>query len=190
MILGRTPSGLIKTKTDGDLRAVNCACCGVCGCNVVRRTATPALIAILQNATGATLNGIASTTFDYYPNDPDTNPDWPLSWYALWCFDTNDCFYHFLSVAWYGWETDPTSYSYRCLIVEAIRNPDPPQFLDGFPVYRALEVGTSSCPPIYPPWVNSNTEYFTINGETFPCYQSFNPAAPLQPLYIPNLVFT
>jgi hypothetical protein len=28
MILGRTPAGLIKTKTDGGLRAVNCACCG------------------------------------------------------------------------------------------------------------------------------------------------------------------
>ena len=31
MILGRTPSGAIKTKTDGGLRAVNCACCG-CEC--------------------------------------------------------------------------------------------------------------------------------------------------------------
>jgi hypothetical protein len=28
MTLGRTPSGAIKTKTDGGLRAVNCACCG------------------------------------------------------------------------------------------------------------------------------------------------------------------
>ena len=28
MILGRTPGGLIKTKSDGGLRAVNCACCG------------------------------------------------------------------------------------------------------------------------------------------------------------------
>jgi len=27
MILGRTPAGAIKTKTDGGLRAVNCACC-------------------------------------------------------------------------------------------------------------------------------------------------------------------
>jgi len=27
MILGRTPGGLIKTKTDGGIRAVNCACC-------------------------------------------------------------------------------------------------------------------------------------------------------------------
>jgi hypothetical protein len=28
MTLGRTPEGLIKTKTDGGLRAVECACCG------------------------------------------------------------------------------------------------------------------------------------------------------------------
>ena len=27
MILGRTPGGAIKTKSDGGLRAVNCACC-------------------------------------------------------------------------------------------------------------------------------------------------------------------
>ena len=32
MILGRTPAGLIKTKTDGGLRAVNCACCNPCPC--------------------------------------------------------------------------------------------------------------------------------------------------------------
>jgi hypothetical protein len=31
MTLGRTPTGAIKIKTDGGLRAVNCACCG--GCN-------------------------------------------------------------------------------------------------------------------------------------------------------------
>ena len=35
MILGRTDKGLIKIKTDeegGGLRAVECACCGGCGC--------------------------------------------------------------------------------------------------------------------------------------------------------------
>ena len=32
MILGRTSGGAIKTKSDGGLRAVNCACCGGCGC--------------------------------------------------------------------------------------------------------------------------------------------------------------
>jgi len=28
MVLGRTPAGAIKTKSDGGLRAVECACCG------------------------------------------------------------------------------------------------------------------------------------------------------------------
>jgi len=32
MTLGRTSSGAIKIKSDGGLRAVNCACCNPCGC--------------------------------------------------------------------------------------------------------------------------------------------------------------
>jgi len=32
MTLGRTASNAIKIKTDGTTRAVNCACCGGCGC--------------------------------------------------------------------------------------------------------------------------------------------------------------
>jgi hypothetical protein len=34
MIIGRTPGGLIKTKTAGGLRAVNCACCGGPSCAI------------------------------------------------------------------------------------------------------------------------------------------------------------
>jgi hypothetical protein len=33
MTLGRTPTGAIKIKTDGGLRAVECACCGGCECD-------------------------------------------------------------------------------------------------------------------------------------------------------------
>ena len=38
MILGRTSSGAVKIKTDGDagLRAVNCACCGSLGCQITQ----------------------------------------------------------------------------------------------------------------------------------------------------------
>jgi hypothetical protein len=190
MTLGLTSSGAVKIKTDGGLRAVNCACCGVCDCDVVRSTATPELIELLQNATGATLNGIAAGSFDFYSNDPETNPDWPISWQASWCFNIDDCSKHFLYAQWNGWETDPTSDSYKCFIMFGVRDSDPPQMIDDFPVFRTLKLGTSSCPSTYPTWVNSDTEYFTINGETFPCYQSYNPAAPLQPLDIPNLVFT
>lgn len=32
MTLGRTASNVIKIKTDGTTRAVNCACCGECPC--------------------------------------------------------------------------------------------------------------------------------------------------------------
>ena len=35
MTLGRTTSGAIKIKTDGGLRAVNCACCGSLGCDAI-----------------------------------------------------------------------------------------------------------------------------------------------------------
>jgi hypothetical protein len=186
MIVGLTPTGAVKTKTDGGLRAVSCACCGVCGCDVVRRTATPELIELLQNATGATNNGLAATTFDSdYPNDPEINSDWPVSWSATWCFDgINNCNY-FLYAGWYGWETDPTSDFYHCFFMFGVRR-------DVFPftAYRALEIGTSACPPLNPGWVNSNDANFTINGEKFPCYQSYDPAQPLAVMDIPNLVFT
>ena len=34
MTIGRTASNAIKIKTDGGLRAVECACCGGCGCGI------------------------------------------------------------------------------------------------------------------------------------------------------------
>jgi hypothetical protein len=46
MILGRTPEGLIKTKTDGGLRAVNCACCG---CDFTIETAKTTTISLAYN---------------------------------------------------------------------------------------------------------------------------------------------
>ena len=36
MTLGRTPAGALKIKTDGGLRAVECACCGGCDCYTAR----------------------------------------------------------------------------------------------------------------------------------------------------------
>jgi hypothetical protein len=36
MTLGRTSSGAIKIKTDGGLRAVECACCGSLGCQITQ----------------------------------------------------------------------------------------------------------------------------------------------------------
>jgi len=46
MILGRTPAGLIKTKTDGGLRAVECACCG---CDFTIEAAKTTTISLAYN---------------------------------------------------------------------------------------------------------------------------------------------
>ena len=64
MILGRTPAGAIKIKTDdGGLRAVNCACCEspvVCGCDTA---ISGDLLQTMRNATTGTCNGASPTTF-------------------------------------------------------------------------------------------------------------------------------
>jgi len=73
MILGRTPAGLIKTKSDGalGLRAVNCACCVplVCGCMY----APSNLISIIESATNVSVNGISQPwngSFASYNGNP------------------------------------------------------------------------------------------------------------------------
>ena len=61
MILGRTPAGLIKTKTDGGLRAVNCACCNPCGCDTA---IIGDLLQTMRNATTGTCNGASPSYWD------------------------------------------------------------------------------------------------------------------------------
>ena len=57
MTLGRTSSGAIKIKTDGGLRAVECACCGGggggCGCSPM----SDAVKTAIASATQVTVNG-------------------------------------------------------------------------------------------------------------------------------------
>ena len=63
MILGRTASNAIKIKTDGGLRAVNCACCGGCGCD----TPMGELKDVMRNVTSSsqlTCNGDSPSFFD------------------------------------------------------------------------------------------------------------------------------
>ena len=80
MILGRTPEGLIKTKTDGGLRAVNCACCGGgCSCGV---TIPQALRDIVANATINTITMFGLPP-DYF--SPATT-QYPF-WRAFWGYD-------------------------------------------------------------------------------------------------------
>ena len=61
MTLGRTPEGLIKTKSDGGLRAVNCACCVNCGCDTA---ISGDLLQTMRNATTGTCNGASPTSFN------------------------------------------------------------------------------------------------------------------------------
>jgi hypothetical protein len=56
MTLGRTSAGKLKIKTDGVLRAVECACCGGCGCAA---TISGELLTTMRNATTGTCNGAA-----------------------------------------------------------------------------------------------------------------------------------
>jgi len=65
MTLGRTSSGAIKIKTDGGLRAVNCACCGCRPCQVdISQNAS--FLQTLQNATGVSINLTPTQYSDYF----------------------------------------------------------------------------------------------------------------------------
>ena len=78
MTLGRTPEGAIKTKSDGGLRAVNCACCGGCGCLGVKLPSH--LFQTLKNATSAIVWGTSSTTFFPNPEPPYDDRLWEMQW--------------------------------------------------------------------------------------------------------------
>ena len=79
MILGRTPAGAIKIKTDGGLRAVNCACCGVIiPCGAARVSAE--LKAILENSNTVTVSGGHSAAWDgSFVNISPAPPDY-INW--------------------------------------------------------------------------------------------------------------
>jgi len=87
MILGRTPAGLIKTKTDGGLRAVNCACCNPCEeCFVI--SIPQALRELVANATidTVTILGYSADTFI-----PNYNPTFGFdAWYAVFYNDPEE----------------------------------------------------------------------------------------------------
>jgi hypothetical protein len=79
MILGRTPEGLIKTKSDGGLRAVNCACCVICGPGYYYDMFGAFIFADKDNSyeiskaqynlvqAGGTFNGSASISINFSP---------------------------------------------------------------------------------------------------------------------------
>ena len=89
MTLGRTANA-IKIKTDGGLRAVNCACCAgepPIDCGGVK-IINPALIALLNSATSGSFN---------YSHGTDSAPLWtshgPDSFTADWscCYHPDGC---------------------------------------------------------------------------------------------------
>ena len=102
MILGRTPAGLIKTKSDGalGLRAVNCACCGVIPCAAARVSA--ALKVILENSNTVTVSGGHSAAWDgSYVFIYSTPPDY-LNWSIQYIDDLI-----YVSVFWDGSPSAP-----------------------------------------------------------------------------------
>ena len=85
MILGRTPSGAIKIKKDGGLRAVNCACCNTCPCAI---TIPQALRELVANATidTVTIQGYSADSFI-----PDYNAGFGFDgWYANFLNDPSE----------------------------------------------------------------------------------------------------
>jgi hypothetical protein len=86
MTLGRTSSGAIKTKTDGGLRAVNCACCG---CNWV---AIPEnLRSLFEDATIDSITMWGYAPEDFFPLGPaEGYPEG--SWLADWFVTDGDLF--------------------------------------------------------------------------------------------------
>ena len=90
MTLGRTSSGAIKIKTDsagGGLRAVECACCGGCGCASVAVSGD--LLAVFENMlTYPPCSGCSG----YYP--PPGYPDLPT------CFGRPSDFFSINADGW------------------------------------------------------------------------------------------
>lgn len=97
MTLGRTASNAIKIKTDGGLRAVNCACCVppeplVCGCMFV----SDALKTIIESSTTVTglgnsvpWNGVSA----FIPQDDDFR-SWGITYNAgVLCVSLDDAVY-------------------------------------------------------------------------------------------------
>ena len=81
MILGRTDKGAIKIKSDGPLglRAVNCACCGSCGCGIQ----VPQNLRTLVEGGNFTMYGVS-------PEDLTFEDDY---WYAEFFLGLDDGFY-------------------------------------------------------------------------------------------------
>jgi hypothetical protein len=81
MTLGLTSSGAIKIKTDGGTtRAVECACCGGCGCVTIT---DPVLADLLAAATFGTVPMSSPAVFTYYTANSTGYREGQPGWHAL-----------------------------------------------------------------------------------------------------------
>lgn len=163
MTLGLTSSGAIKIKTDGGLRAVNCACCNPCGCG--GSSVNAILKEVLDNATSGTANGDSSSYWYVYG---------PNYWDAFWQIPIYD------PSLGYGNIFYSASYSNGCFTFEAEGT--------GF---GYLTTGTIECPPPFGDDYIYEEKTYTLNGFSFPCVSAVqkNPPGPQAPFPPPTFVF-
>ena len=185
MILGRTPAGLIKTKSDGGgLRAVNCACCNPCGCYSI--SIPSALRPLFENANISNLSafGVSAAFFGYLKAEFSGGIANDL-WYADFTYSLPEVYpIQYLGMGFYYQKSTgcltmgngapefpdiegyPTGvpYDYDAgLVPEVTLYTDPPGFSE-----RCLSLGyggsSSGCSdPVFEPSPQDST--FTINGE-------------------------
>jgi hypothetical protein len=94
MILGRTPEGLIKTKSDGalGLRAVNCACCSVaCGCYSISIPLELRSLFETANLSNLSAFGVPAAFFGYLQAEFSGGIENDI-WYADFTFNLPEVF--------------------------------------------------------------------------------------------------
>ena len=204
MTLGRTSSGAIKIKTDGGLRAVNCACCGGCGCYSI--SIPSALRPLFENANISNLSafGVSPAFFGYLKAEFSGGIANDL-WYADFTYNLPGIFpRYYLGMGFYYQKstgcltmgdgspefrdiegyTRGDSYDYDPgMVPEVTLFTDPPDFLE---VCSSLGYAGSSSgcsDPVYEPFPQDET--FTINGEgEFPFwYYRYSGAFPFPPCF-------
>jgi len=170
MVLGRTSSNAIKTKTDGGLRAVECACCGGCPCTNIKITG--ALFEILKNSTTGTCNGFNPVQFDLFIDGTGFNAYWnigqayfgPIQFYVGFNFIT------------------------KCLKMQGYNQLN---FINSGPISISNDIICCSGSS----FIECIEASFTINDQTFPAYHERVSPDVLPPpmnelVPLPNFVFS
>ena len=209
MILGRTPGGAIKIKTDGGLRAVNCACCGTCGCYSI--SIPSALRPLFENANLSNLSafGVPAAFFGYLQAEFSGGIENDL-WYADFTHNLPEVFpilylgmgfYYqkstgcltmgFGAPEYYQIEGYPTGapYDYDAGFVAEVTlyDAEDPSFICQSLGYLGSSSGCSD--PVYEP--SPQDSIFTINGSgSFSFWYYFIDSCPGIPFPPLNIVIT